>query len=217
MKALYALTLSLFSTLSAQAQFCDPVAVGANRIPITQDTTLAGSANYWICSGVSVTFTQFGFAFIEEGCNVTISGSMGNYMVKPNCTVTLMPTASNNVVVYDNSTTIIDNGSNTMLTLCTEAVVYTYTNAPAGGCDLTSNVTAAKTDLLSLYPNPVHGTLYITGAVANELHILDLAGREVLHSNIAEDRIDISSVPPGTYLVRFLNKDRWTSQRIVVY
>lgn len=217
MKALYALALSLLFTTSAQAQFCDPVAVGSNRIPITQDTTLSGSASYWICSGVSVTFTQFGFAYIEEDCNVTISGSMGNYMVKPNCTVTLTSTASNNVVVYDNSTTIIDNGSNTMLTLCTEAVVYTYTNAPEGGCDIPTDMAEPMAEIYALYPNPAHGTLNITGTSAKEVRILDLAGREVLKSSIMEGRIDISAVPPGAYLITILNKDSRTTERIVVY
>ena len=215
MKALFALALSFLFASSAQAQDCDGY-VGASRIPITQDTVLSGASSYWICSGVTVAFTEFGFALVEEGCNVIISGDMGNYSFKSNCVVTFTATASNNMFVYDSSTTIVDNGSNNYPNICAE-VTFNYANAPVGGCDITASVPQNKAGSFAIYPNPAHGTLHITGAAGGSVRILDLTGREVLHSSIAEGQVDISAVPPGSYLVRLVNGALGLTERIVVF
>ncbi|MBK8581079.1 MAG: T9SS type A sorting domain-containing protein [Flavobacteriales bacterium] len=185
-------------------------------IPITQDTVLP-NGSYWVCSGVTVEFSDFTFAWVESDCNVTISGGLGNYSFKPNCDVTLTSNAFNNIVVYDNSTTVVDNGSNTYPTVCTE-VTYGYASAPVGGCDIAAGIDQTiSADRPAYYPNPANGTLNISGAANKTVVIRDMTGRTVLHRSAAEGPVDISTVPPGTYFVTMPDGGKEVTGRVVVF
>jgi len=57
--------------------------------------------------------------------------------------------------------------------------------------------------LFSICPNPASGTVRITGTKEGIVHFYDLTGRMVLrHDPGMGQPIEISSLPPGTYLVR---------------
>lgn len=215
MKTFYALSLSLLFALSTHAQECSHD-LGPGLIPITQDTVLP-NGSYWVCSGVTVEFSDFTFAWVESDCNVTISGGLGNYSFKPNCNVTLTSNAFNNIVVYDNSTTVVDNGSNTYPTVCTE-VTYGYASAPVGGCDIAAGIDQTiSADRPAYYPNPANGTLNISGAANKTVVIRDMTGRTVLHRSAAEGPVDISTVPPGTYFVTMPDGGKEVTGRVVVF
>ncbi len=53
---------------------------------------------------------------------------------------------------------------------------------------------------LALYPNPAQNTLRVSNTAGQPVHILTLWGKTVLTSR--ENRLDVSTLRPGTYIVR---------------
>lgn len=77
---------------------------------------------------------------------------------------------------------------------------------------------ATGTAPLSLYPNPARDVLHIRGnGQPYDLHVLSMDGREVLRRQMSgsDDRLDISSLAPGAYVVRILQEGRMQNLRFV--
>jgi plastocyanin len=61
---------------------------------------------------------------------------------------------------------------------------------------------------VKVHPNPVSTDLFITTQVPATAQLLDATGRVVVQRTIqGNDRIPVSDVPQGTYLVRLLDQD----------
>lgn len=69
----------------------------------------------------------------------------------------------------------------------------------------------------SLFPNPTVGPLTVDtdGALLVSLEVLDVAGRQHARSTDPSGRLDLSSLPPGSYLVRVTTDQGVTTHRVV--
>ena len=178
MKQLLTLLASTCLTVHSIAQ-CD-VNVPSNATVIYADGTVTDGGNFWVCEGITATFTGFApFVYAEEGCTITVSGLLGAFVVKANSTITL--NGNNNNVVYDATTTFIDNGNNNISSVC-PVVVLDYSNAPAGGCSTSMGVSAnGRVEAISIYPNPATEVLNVfvagPGASTARIAIFDSSGR----------------------------------------
>lgn len=79
---------------------------------------------------------------------------------------------------------------------------YTVTVSPAGiMADLDENE-----DALRIYPNPTTDFIWVKNASNNaNYRIFDLAGREILSGNIQQQKIDVSAIATGQYIIQFMN------------
>ncbi len=74
----------------------------------------------------------------------------------------------------------------------------TFTNDPAGINDIN--------EIISIFPNPANNEITISVTFkAAEYKILDVLGKEVISSN--NNKIDISTLPKGTYFIRVTGDD----------
>jgi hypothetical protein len=82
-----------------------------------------------------------------------------------------------------------------------------------------AEVNTALENLISLYPNPTNGQLYISNRTGNDISsidIIDMPGKLVFSTQSVLEPLDISSLTPGNYLVRVTSADgQSTVKRIV--
>lgn len=220
MKQLLTLLFTACLSIPAIAQ-CD-VNVPSNATVIYADGTVTDGGSFWVCAGISATFTGFApFVYAEEGCTIMVNGMLGAFVVKSNSTVIL--NGNNNNVVYDGTTTFIDNGANNISSVC-PAVVLDYSNAPAGGCSTTLGIGASKKEVvISIHPNPAMAVVNVsavgTNAVNARITILDPRGRLVgsLERSFTDGNIalPIVELAEGLYTIRIEADGHVSNHRFV--
>ncbi len=207
MKQLLTLLSATCLPILANAQ-CD-VNVPSNATVIYADGTVTDGGNYWVCEGITATFTGFApFVYAEEGSTIIVTGLLGAFVVKSNSTITL--NGNNNNVVYDATTTLIDNGNNNVSSVC-PVVVLDYSNAPAGGCSTAMGIGSNGNSVVtSIYPNPAAEVLNVSavgsGSGTARITIIDASGRAVR----SEERsfgtgsvpVPLTGLADGLYTVR---------------
>lgn len=69
-----------------------------------------------------------------------------------------------------------------------------------------------------LYPNPTKNTITIKSEETDySIQIYDLNGRLILNSNkVQDDTINVSSLTKGTYLFKFLSKEKVSVQKVII-
>ena len=84
--------------------------------------------------------------------------------------------------------------------------VRTATPTPAAVNERTSAIGEASVPAASLriYPNPTHGTVFLSGAAAaaRTVEVVDAVGRARLRRRITDGRLDLSVLPQGAYVLR---------------
>ena len=68
----------------------------------------------------------------------------------------------------------------------------------------TIGITETVIQNISVYPNPVKDVLWISGELetASSIEVLDLSGRVISKCNTGSDKIDVSSLKSGSYLLK---------------
>jgi len=72
---------------------------------------------------------------------------------------------------------------------------------------------------LNLYPNPVsNGKVYITSRndLDKEIIIFDVLGKKVLQTTISSRELNISTIPPGVYIIKITEGDTTTTRKLIV-
>jgi hypothetical protein len=72
---------------------------------------------------------------------------------------------------------------------------------------------------VELFPNPASGIIHIrtTGLTLSHIRVIDLQGRVLLNENGDHHEIDVTSVPPGMYLVQLITNDgRYVNRKMVI-
>ena len=69
-----------------------------------------------------------------------------------------------------------------------------------------TGINSAKTSKISFYPNPAHDYIYVSDEV-KETTIVNLIGKMVLNVKGPVSSITVSTLPDGTYIVRFVKND----------
>lgn len=75
-------------------------------------------------------------------------------------------------------------------------------------------VEIAREKVLRIYPNPTTGIITIEGAQSN-VKIMDILGRPVMNGNIINQKIDISHLPGGLYMLSVFSENKEKSVPIV--
>lgn len=70
-------------------------------------------------------------------------------------------------------------------------------------------------NLVTIYPNPVHGILNIESESQITTEIYSLVGNKILQSN--ENKINLSEITPGIYVVKYKSESSIGIKRIVIY
>lgn len=75
---------------------------------------------------------------------------------------------------------------------------------------------ASGNGFFSIYPNPTRGGVLLSVSAAGEFTVSDLAGRTILHTQIAGSRtIDLSALTPGIYVAVFRSSGQTETTRLV--
>ena len=72
---------------------------------------------------------------------------------------------------------------------------------------------------LGFYPNPVlNGKIYITSKTSldKEVLIFDVLGKKVLQTTISSRELNISSIPPGVYIIKITEGDTTATRKLIV-
>ena len=72
---------------------------------------------------------------------------------------------------------------------------------------------------LGFYPNPVlNGKIYITSKTSldKEVLIFDVLGKKVLQTTISSKELNISSIPPGVYIIKITEGDITATRKLIV-
>lgn len=76
-----------------------------------------------------------------------------------------------------------------------------------------------QSETLGFYPNPVNnGKIYITSKTTldKEVLIFDVLGKKVLQTTISSKELNISSIPPGVYIIKITEADTTATRKLIV-
>lgn len=74
-------------------------------------------------------------------------------------------------------------------------------------------------ETLGFYPNPVsNGKIYITSKTTldKEVLIFDVLGKKVLQTTISSRELNISSIPPGVYIIKITEAETTATRKLIV-
>ena len=74
-------------------------------------------------------------------------------------------------------------------------------------------------ETLGFYPNPVsNGKIYITSKTSldKEILIFDVLGKKVLQTTISSKELNITSIPPGVYIIKITEGETTTTRKLIV-
>lgn len=74
-------------------------------------------------------------------------------------------------------------------------------------------------DVLGFYPNPVSsGKIYITSKTSSdkEISIFDVLGKKVLQATLSTRELNITSIPPGVYIIKITEGDTTATRKLIV-
>ncbi len=74
-------------------------------------------------------------------------------------------------------------------------------------------------DVLGFYPNPVsNGKIYITSKTSldKDIMIFDVLGKKVLQTTISSKELNVSSIPPGVYIIKITEGDTTATRKLIV-
>ncbi len=70
----------------------------------------------------------------------------------------------------------------------------------------------------SVFPNPSRGMLYSSGFVHSDIRMLDMRGKVLMEfPDCKHNSLDVSSLPPGVYLLERTFEGQSTTQKIILY
>lgn len=74
-------------------------------------------------------------------------------------------------------------------------------------------------ETLGFYPNPVtNGKIYITSktTLAKEILIFDVLGKKVFQASTSSKELNITTIPPGVYIIKITEGETTTTRKLIV-
>ncbi len=74
-------------------------------------------------------------------------------------------------------------------------------------------------DALGFYPNPVsNGKIYITSKtnLDKDILIFDVLGKKVMQTTVSSRELNITSIPPGVYIIKITEGDATATRKLIV-
>lgn len=91
-------------------------------------------------------------------------------------------------------------------------------NINAGETELTgTDITQEQLNDINIYPNPATNEVFIKGlsTAVFDYHICSITGGDLIHGN-ATDKIDVSSLPDGVYIVRIFEDNKFITKNLFI-
>lgn len=111
----------------------------------------------------------------------------------------------------DSQTKVFTNNCQTEVYVCENKLQYVVCPDP-----LSTTNTVNTSNEISLFPNPVQNTLSFNKENISFVSVYSVEGVEVFTSNeLVNNRIDLSSLPQGKYLVKLVTEDNVFSEMII--
>ena len=77
----------------------------------------------------------------------------------------------------------------------------------------------AQPEGISFYPNPVsNGKIYINSksTLEKDITIFDVLGKVVLHTVVNARELNVSSLPPGVYIIKIREDENTATRKLIV-
>ena len=74
-------------------------------------------------------------------------------------------------------------------------------------------------DGLGFYPNPVsNGKIYITSktTLEKDIVIFDVLGKKVLQTSLTSKELNISTIPPGVYIIKISEGEATATRKLII-
>lgn len=200
MKQLLTLFVLALAVTCAHGQ-CQGVVVTSSTI-ISTNGTYTNSGTFWVCEGVTATFTGDDSRFyIEPGCSLTMTGDDGEGSVRGNSILAF--TGTSNIFIYDQAATIVNNGTSNNFINCNTALVFDYTLVSGSGCLVVGIEELSLEARTRIFPNPAGELLKVEvdGAILNSLRVIDATGGTIITDREPRGIVDLRSLAAGAYFV----------------
>jgi len=139
----------------------------------------------------------------DGGTNITARGVC--YSTSPNPTIADNKTSdgTGSGVFVSNLSGLLPNTTYYVRAFATNIVGTSYGNEISFKTD-PANILENDFSIISIYPNPAHNFIFITGisSIESPIYILDLNGKILLDYNVRDNLIDISTLPSGSYFIK---------------
>ncbi len=76
-----------------------------------------------------------------------------------------------------------------------------------------------KSENLGFYPNPVNtGKIYITSNNNSDkdVTIYDVLGKKVFQITVSSKEVNISTIPPGVYIIKIEDGDDYSTRKLII-
>jgi len=216
MRKLYSIIAIILS--SAAFTQCTNVQIFPTSVVVNTNLTVnvPNGGTYWVCSGVTATFTGMGYLInAEPNVNLSLNGNNGITYVDEGSNVII--NGSLNAVFHDPAATVTDNGTNSTVLMCPGPLTYDYSNTPVGGCPVGIDENG-NSWYVNLYFDPFSDMVRIEseGAEIKGLTVFGADGR-LLPMEISNPlSIDMSGYPLGTYYFKVESDKGSTTKRLLI-
>lgn len=216
------LAVAILSAQQTHAQ-CNPAISPAALIKNASGSHAGSGAEIWLCPNLTYTISGTGnIIYAEMNCNIAITGNSNKLYMKGPGKLTLdcdMTTGS----MIPGDVTFLNLGFNNNFTPCPSgSVTFNYDDAPAPGCTATSVFemkNSGKT--IDIFPNPAADFIRVgfgQHAGTAGYKVLDRDGRTMLEgvSLMVEEKIEVSSLNEGMYIIILNTSEGVKSERFVI-
>jgi len=189
---------------------CNPIIPITSNVVSSSQTVDGGFTPQWVCSGDSLSSNGGSFnVFLESSAVMTTGGGIDSIYVKAGARLTM--NGGSHHIIFEPLAILNILGGIPSYDTCV-SINYNYSQAPAGGCLLTSLNNMQLSDVkFSISPNPAKDQLTIETTKATSIEIMNVLG-EILVERIIDKKevISITNFNKGVYFI----KDRMTGRTI---
>ena len=189
---------------------CNPIIPITSNVVSSSQTVDGGFTPQWVCSGDSLSSNGGSFnVFLESSAVMTTGGGIDSIYVKAGARLTM--NGGIHHIIFEPLAILNILGGIPSYDTCV-SINYNYSQAPAGGCLLTSLNNMQLSDVkFSISPNPAKDQLTIETTKATSIEIMNVLG-EILVERIIDKKevISTTNFNKGVYFI----KDRMTGRTI---
>jgi len=217
------------STYKLHIYECTNPSIPHNTIIIDSNTQVIryGKHFYWVNPGINIQFWGSGdpygdTLFVEAGASISSWGRNNIYYLKTGASYdNADPSAAFNKVYYANGVSLTG-GMNRDYVISCPNLDFDYTNAPPNpkfpqnGVVNTDDISKA----ITISPNPTTGSIIINGLPQDimDIAVMNLLGAtemKIAMSHSSDLRIDLGTLSPGVYYIRFSMPGAVVTKKIV--
>jgi hypothetical protein len=198
---------------------CTFPSVPPDAIVIDSNATAEPNKTYWVNPGFTLKLNDRDTIFAEPGSTISERGVNYSVLYMKHGSVLNLPKGGLNSVIFGDGASI-NTSSNDVFTLNCPNLDFDYTNAPPNKTVLGGVHEDITTAPITLSPNPTRGIVSVDNAPLNLLNVsvinvLGVIQTEIAKPNASNFQIDLTTLPSGTYYVRFVMPGMVVTKKII--